>query len=217
MDLGSGGGEMASQVDYSDFEYQFITSEIKLNIDDGLFQVSTEPLGQIGGLSNNEVAELVYHEVQISVEPEDEVADQDVATAIDLRALFGANLPDTGGKQIFNQGIEANSPSQNAQGFVEDRVFQACQDRGVFPFDDEASGPGGGSLSGPNVYEKHWRDITGRGPVLDQNDDIGFSGRLIVGDIVDDAACRATLTAQMIWDVAEVSDAGRAFSIPGPN
>jgi hypothetical protein len=60
--------------------------------------------------------------------------------------------------------------------------------------------------------ERPWRQVTGRGPVLDSNDDIGVNSRLVVNDSI--IGCVGQVRAHLVWDVAEVDDAGRAFSVP---
>ena len=59
---------------------------------------------------------------------------------------------------------------------------------------------------------KNMRNLTGRGPVLDQTDDLTVASRAIASDTVLSPIFRVQVSC--IWDVAETSDAGRVFSVP---
>lgn len=219
--------------DYSEFEYQQITAQIE--IEDPVTNPNAsvlhtlEPLRDIGGLDNNEVAELVYLETQASVEIEDEVADQDVGTAMETRGTVGLNLAatraslvggnigsgDTDGAtdiiETFNGVDPANVESANSTR-SEDRILQLYRANGGIPFDDQLNGPGGNASFEHFYAEKHYRNMTGRGPVLDANDDVSITQALNAGDTV--VPVGANVRCHLIWDVAEVNDAGRAFSVP---
>jgi len=58
----------------------------------------------------------------------------------------------------------------------------------------------------------NYREIVGRGPVLDSSDDLTAVYDLEGEDVI--VTFLGDISIQLIWDVAEVSDAGRAFSVP---
>lgn len=206
--------------DYASFEYQQIGGDPILGGATGgsvgaEFLYEFEPLASIGGLANNEVAELVYHELQITLEPEAEQGnDQNVSSDFEFRGVFGANIGQGNGFQgLANDVEEQISNTTNGYDAAEDRIFQLFRANGVLPFDDETNGPGGGALPTTAIYEKPWRNLVGRGPVLDSNDDLSLSGFINGSDtVLDDAG--ANVRVHLVWDVAETDDAGRAFSVP---
>jgi len=205
----------ASGTDYSDFEYQTLaldsTAAGNGNVNSE-FLYEIEPLGGIGGLDNDEVAELVHLEIHASIEPEDEEGDQDVATAADLRGIVGANINTPDGLAAIGNSVEKQGQGGGAGLEVsDDRVFQQFQARAVLPFDD-TQGPGGGSFDSFH-NSRNFRRITGRGPVLDSTDDITVSGAIIGGDVLA-SVLRSKVNLHLIYDTAHVGDAGRAFSVP---
>jgi hypothetical protein len=215
--------------DYSDFEYQFIDYQHTATYDSG-GQISGrtdaiatfEPLAGVGGLATNEVAELVYMDVTANVEWEDEDDDQNVATQAEFRGVVGANLENSRTQQLpFGQGASETNVITNttdtdilieADSKTDDRIFTHFQTLSGAPFDDETNGAGGNADADGFRMERPWRQVTGRGPVLDSNDDIGVNSRLVVNDSI--IGCVGQVRAHLVWDVAEVDDAGRAFSVP---
>lgn len=204
-------GEMDYGTDYSDFQYQHVTLTPE---NSGNFLFEIEPLQGRAGLDNNEVAELVHLEVQASMEFETESNDQDVGASAELRGTVSINLDRPNGLNgIGNELIEQVNETQSGFEAVDDRILQLFTARGTPAFDDETNGPGGASHDSGMLYENHYRDVTARGPVLDSTDDVTINGSLITGDTLD-GVVRGNVRITMIWDVAEVSDAGRAFSVP---
>lgn len=217
--------------DYSDFEYQQFSSRLQVNESadatggsnpgvEGL--LTFEPLGKIGGLDNNEVAELVYHELSAAVEWEDETGDQNVATFAEGRGVFGVNLNSANSFPAKNQTVEGeileatDHDPDNSNVFFkdlnDDRILQLWQTYSSAPFDDAGGGTGGAGAADQFHAEKNWREMTGRGPVLDANDDLSILYALIAGDTIIDV--NAVVRGHLVWDVAETSDAGRRFSVP---
>lgn len=234
MDMSVSGGDVSA--DYSDYEYQSVSAQLILNEGEDATgdtsarssaQAEFEPLSTVAGLDNNEVAELVHLEVIAALEHENEGADQTLATASEFRGNVGINLPPTGSSFVDN-----NSTGQNAGGgnlfnvndisednvFIqtaestEDRILQHFKAVGSPPFDDSANGNSGANYSSVFHAKKNFRDLVGRGPVLDSTDAITTLLSVNAEDTV--MQILGDLKLQMIWDVAEVSDAGRAFSVP---
>lgn len=222
----------ADGTDYSDFEYQTAALRTQVTPDDSVSTnprartvTSFEPLARIGGLDNNEVAELVYLETFADIEIEDEeVADQDVATTGELRGAVGINLPasDSAFPESADVGFRgevveaANIPEDNVttrgNSRSDDRILQQYFSGFGLPFDDQTNGPGGSGTYNHFYAEKSYRSLTGRGPVLDANDDLSVSAAVNVSDSIIPIASNTRI--HCVWDVAETSDAGRRFSVP---
>jgi len=226
--------ESSPGTDYSDFEYQ--QTSIAMEVGAGstsnprvqaIYDVPI--LDEVGGLDNNEVAELVYLETHAIVEIEDEQADQDVATTGETRGVVGINLPEsreglpdpaaTGNTNRLNATVvdvdsDQTEDALNFQGDtrVEDRFLQMYHTAFGLPFDDEANGPGGAGFMEAFHAEKDYRSLTGRGPVLDNTDEMNIGIALTVSDKT--ATATGTVRTHMVWDIAETSDAGRRFSVP---
>lgn len=222
----------SADVDYSDFEYQQIEAQFSITGDgsndaatvDGLARYDV--LEAVGGLDNNEVAELVGYRLQVGLEVEDsaEDGDQDVGSSIEFRGTFGANLDGTtdaiSSNELGERNIETvffnstGGTNANISGtsVARDEIFDHYRVTGTFPFDDQTNGPGGGGSLPTLQLEENYRQTHGRGPVLDSNDDIGVLGFVIAADTVLTTA--GFVRGTLIWDVAETDDSGRAFSVP---
>lgn len=223
----------ADVTDYSDFEYQTIHAEVVAQEADdstgsGNIRIrslfTSEPLDDVGGLDNNEVAELVAMEVEADITSLDEDADQDVGSSGRLQGVVGVNLPNnssalpsvrgsqTEGEVISSNNISESNINTNGLGGSDDRWLQVFNADAAFPFDDQTNGPGGGASHANFYAQKNYRQLVGRGPVLDSNDDITIASEFTAGDIIINVT--GTVRVHLIWDVAETSDAGRRFSVP---
>lgn len=222
--LNPDGMSMDEDTDYASFEYQQFSLEHTADVGttnnpltDVVFGI--EPLQSLGGLANNEVAELVAHRLTVSLEAESE-QDQAGDSSIEARGFFGANF---NSDEIIIRNSEntievldsgGDTLDAATQGGVRDRdeIFEVYQVHGSTPFSDPADGTGGGGSLTDMIYERNWRDSTGRGPVLDSNDDVTIANRLTAGDM--ETTPRTQITGHLIWDIAETNDAGRQFSVP---
>lgn len=216
--------------DYSDYEYQQALAKHKLSVDStnnrAVVSWNFDPLEGIGGLDSNEVAELVYYELQVSLEIETESGDQSTSGSVETRGIFGANLLDgatmqnnpdepTITRRFNGDVIEERDPDTSDPTIdlaSEDGLFQMYEARSSVPYGSGGVGAGGGHINNGQVYEKHFRDTVGRGPVLDANDDLTLNNVLIFGDT--EVEVSAIIRLHLVWDTAEVDDAGRAFSVP---
>lgn len=222
--------------DYSDFEYQFVDIDFGLTPSADTTNIGAEavytiePLQFAGGLSQNEVAELVYLETYAGIELEDEAGNQQVATTAETRGAVGINLPNSQDAFISkvqtstgdpvdasvevvgtNNGVNAEDDIRPLSSVrTDERFLQAYRAKFSPPFDD--TGPGGSGSHDHFHDKKHFRRLTGRGPVFDANDDLSVSTAFNVGSSVTGGG--STIRLQCVWDVAEVDDAGRAFSVP---
>lgn len=224
--LNADGMNVDEESDYASFEYQQFQYEHSAvpNINasnnplaDVVF--GFDPLQEVGGLANNEVAELVGHRITVGLENESEQS-QSGDSSIEARGFFGANFDDTGliiensENTIDLLDSDGETTDSQSQGGVRsrDEIFEVYQVHGGLPFSDPADGTGGSGDLSDLVYERNWRQTTGRGPVLDSNDTVTVANRLTAGDT--ETAVRMQMTGHLIWDIAETNDAGRQFSVP---
>lgn len=228
--------------DYGDYEVETFTVSLRNDESsdntDGNIKSSAafdfEPLTGAGGLDTNEVAELVYLEVYAKVEHEDRFNDQNVGTSTELRGSVGINLPaqtqaliDTGSDPIPNliegevfEVIDTDTPDDTIQAIggsqTDDRYLQHFTAVGGPPFDDvevgNMNGAGGNNYSSVWHSEKHMRDIFGRGPVIDSQDNLTVLVSLTGEDYIIQIA--ADVKVMAVWDTAETEDSGRRFSVP---
>lgn len=222
MSVNMADGVTDSDNDYSDFEYQQVGLEVTIanpGEDDGssnkLYNVQVDPIDDIGGLKNNEVAELVGFKLQAYLEAEGETGNQGLPADLEVRGIFGINLNQEGGHfRLSNR--EQQGESQQVDTTSEDRILHMYTARSTVGFQDQGidfnGGLGGGGSNEMDRQEQYFRQTHGRGPVLDQNDSISWSGNVVGSDL--NIEVKGVIRTELIWDVAEVSDAGRAFSVP---
>jgi len=213
-----------SGTDYSDFEYQQISATLEAPAADGDQQEQAEltfgvsPLSDVGGLANNEVAELVAYRLSVSFDSDDEAiaGDQNVGGGYYLSGSFGANAADVDAIPEEFDSVELEVGPGNTETSLSsasrDEIFDMFQASASLAFDDQAGGLGGGMHVEGVDYDRNMRQLTGRGPVLDQTDDVTLAARAIASDSV--VTGKFKIHVHLIWDVAETSDAGRAFSVP---
>jgi len=223
-------GHDGEETDYSDFAHQQVNFQTTVDEADLTgspaavrVQHEVEPLAGRGGLAQNEVAELVYFRLEARTADFSDSADQNVGSHVVIFGSFGMNLQatgdelnpaDAGDATVFRrEGTTDDAGNTATLSDVDDRVLCRFAHTSTPPFDDEANGLGGGGQVEPgDVRERNFRDMLGRGPVLDSSDDLtavyDLEGEDVIVTFVGDIA------VDLVWDVAEVSDAGRAFSVP---
>lgn len=232
MHVNTGADTMHEDTDYSSFEYQYLNYSLR---DATLGNESNPNVNAIakvpvlegtGGLDNNEIAELVGLEVSAHIEYEDGANDQNVASSTEFRGVVGANLPaaETGVEigsitnnptpgEIVRVGAGSESDYDvSISSKADDRVFQMFRVDSGPPFDDQTNGPGGTGGRDHWYSFKNFRNMVGRGPVLDANDDMAVYAKLTSEDIIISNFGKVRVAC--IWDVAETDEAGRAFSVP---
>lgn len=230
MDMDMNMGTSSGAADYSDYAYQQVNFQTTVDQNDIngqdcniRVQHEVEPLAGRGGLAQNEVAELVYFRLEARAADFSEDGDQDVGSHVVVFGTFGANLgataeelnpADRGSATVFERNNMASNGGNTAtKSDVDDRVFARFAHTSTPPFDDQTNGPGGGGQTEPgDIREMHYRQVTGRGPVLDSTDDLTAVYDLEGEDLT--VTFLGDISVYLIWDVAEVSDAGRAFSVP---
>lgn len=226
-----GGG--ADDVDFTSFEYQHVqfrhsqdgTSAGGSPSGNSVVQSEVEPLEDIGGLDQNEVAELIavvnpYTKVTADDFPEDS---NNGPGNIDYRGSFGLNL-DAQSDQVQDSGDrnfgtelqtgDGGAVKTNDVGYLTDEaVLLPFEHVAPVQFAEAASGTGGGGATGVTVHNPlMFRDMVGRGPILDSADDVAVVSTINKNqtEFVAEGAFGATL----IWDIATVDEAGRQFGIP---
>jgi len=216
-------------VDYSSFDYQHVTYQHESgggNSGRTTIKTSVEPLQGAGGLDVNEVAELVGYNFEARFAGDGYGAlfsgDQ-LAGSAEYRGAFGVNLPASTQPLIENQGATGQSTifDEDDGGSVttataftdDDPAILEMFDIDLFgPYADTASGTGGGGGLTRVDRFKNWRAVTGRGPVLDAEDELAVVSRQVKNQMGVNIDGRVTVN--LIWDVAEIDDAGARFSVP---
>jgi hypothetical protein len=230
-----------SGTDYSDFEYQQInfehrndSPETSATNSNSRVKVDYDPLESKAGLDIDEVAELVYFELHADLEFEHETDSQGLPSYCELRGSFGTNLGEL--DEVANGDNEKNKDGPDVtvldtfgggfdrvitkgQTISRPEVFQMFRATGEGGFADQGSGIdtggglGGGGSTSPFYAEKHWRNLTGRGPVLDSSDELNLITSHITSDNVIEVGSQTRI--HLVWDVSTVDDAGQKFSVPG--
>mgnify|MGYP007131710429 FL=1 len=183
-----------ASVDYSDFEHQH--GEFRSNVDNptnnSSSYISTQSVDVIedrGGLDNDEVAELVAVRAYTTLGIDDPgaVGGDFAPGKLEYRGVLGANRgardkldSDTGTGREESEANEGDIADFNPQvnTFTRSGVFYHWDSQLHTPFEDGAAGAGGaGSFSGNDAELVNFRSLFGRGPILDQSDDVTAATR----------------------------------------
>jgi len=224
--------------DYSDYEYQHLDFEhVELgdsNSERGIATASVEPLESRGGLETHQVAELVTQFTTVYVEPDNFGGVFETGNSapgnFEFRGVFGSDLDSstdlisdqadggrntlvsgTGSTELFSE--DGAQPQVIVRGHDKTEVFDHFAAIGTMGFEDETSGAGGGAMAQNYSYKKDYRDDMGRGPILDSTDEIGIVSQLVKNNLTADGLSGHYRTT-LVWDTAEVEDAGRKFGVP---
>lgn len=192
-------------VDFSDFSHQVFTAEAQSTNagSTGNYLFDFEALAGQGGLRPNQVAELVGFTFTVSRANEPE-GGNDGSTA-ELRGVFGINLSPEDDITDLANGIDGETTVIDDDG--------GNGQRGVITIDSPSLlMPFSGGGSGSTIYERLYRSdsLTGRGPVVDSDDEISvlFSNINAGGDV------DYMITGKLLWDLYEVDDARSQFAVP---
>jgi hypothetical protein len=223
----------ADDIDFTSFEYQHVQFRHSQEGENGggsnsgnsVVASATEPLEDIGGLDQNEVAELVAIVNPYSkISPDDQGEDdnQEPGTA-DFRGSFGLNLDSQSDQvQDSNQTNDGTTLQTGDGGAVKTNDVNYLSDEAVLmPFEhvlevqyaSATNGVGAGGAVNTQIYNPiHYRQMVGRGPILDSADDVSCVTTINKNrtEFVVEGAFGATL----VWDIATVDEAGRQFGIP---
>lgn len=219
-------------IDYSDFQTQMVRAFAFYDPNPApgtppelsglIVNHQVEPLAGRGGLGPNEVAELMYLEVDVTLDVLCESGGADFTGHVDGSGIVGINLSNddrirestiSGDSTATEVGKTRSSGPVNSPTVTDNdrlQMFEAFLGVG-----DEV---GGGFDYQPFRSVKNFRQTHGRGPVLDANDDISIIGETSTPGIRDDENGAVDIEFEvrltMYWDIAETSDAGRRFSVP---
>jgi hypothetical protein len=235
-------------IDYSDFQTQMVRAFAfytpPRQQQDGrggiVVQHQIEPLQGIGGLANNEVAELVYLETNAICDVftgQNDSADGVPASPahLDLSGIVGINLSarddfvrssSTDGKSEIVDEVQIEGSSTNEVDVTSIRAPTVTDNDRLQMFEAFAGSGHSNGADGSNFSytpfqdEKDFRATHNRGPVLDQTDEISILAESSTNgadnvDIDNGIVFETEVRLTMYWDVAETSDAGRRFSVPG--
>lgn len=224
------GDTMEREVDYSSYEYQQVQLQVDAqNVPNGNINIdgfaNQSVLETRGGLDTNEVAELVAIHRSVHIEPDDYDEDSPISPGgYEFRGVFGNDLegeaeqfitpPAVGSDGITDvNGMAENQTSADSFGNNQSAVFDFWDLQFGAPFASDAAGnAGGGSY---NVLERTLplRKWYGAGPVMDSGDNVGINATLVSNDAAI-GELTGTYKANLVWDIAEVDDAGSRFGIP---
>jgi len=213
--------DSSNSTSYGDYQHEQL--EYNINNTSGVGQnafveIKHDPLERKGGLDNDEVAELVGYEANIIIakDPAPNGAVED--GLYEHRGVWGVNLQ--------ANDITSGPPSgTDAADFDTNRIVSVDTDvgtdtsapsyaaetieQGVFLQYDIVSDAAGESIR----TSKHMRDWYDRGPVIDATDELSFIGAAIKQDGTE-ADMEATLSLNLIWDIAVVEGVRNRFSLP---
>lgn len=226
-----------SDADYGDFDYQHVQYSHKergANSGRSTMTETVDILPTHGGLDSNEIAELVAIRYEVHVFGDDfgDVADT-AQGHLDFRGVFGVDLGSVAdqlqgnrtettdlnklseniGAQAALEVDDSADPVSSVFGHDRDEVFLPFSAGNDTPFSSDAGGVGGGGGSTHTMEGTlNFREMVGRGPVLDSADDIGWVSTLTKSQVSATAEGQVRMT--LVWDTATVDDAGRRFSVP---
>lgn len=222
------------EVDYSSYEFQ--QSEFKISAEDVRTEgagenvsayIQQDPLEPSGGLDQNEVAELVAIHRSISVEP-DNFEDLSPRTQgnFEFRGVFGNDLTaeadqlfpagginNVGNGEVYDQTSDWATFELFNKGQTNAAIFDHFALTQGAGFEEPADGSGAGATTQTLEKTLPLREWYGAGPVLDASDNIGLNANLVSNNI-DIGELSGLYRTTLVWDVAEVDDAGRRFGIP---
>jgi len=175
------------------------------------------------GLDNDEIAELVYMDVEYAVVIRDDSTDNNQTELGNAIAEYSIEVnPGNRDGQILNLTAngDAFTDGENlATGdgalFEDDepgRLFFGLQ-AVTAGFSSGAEGRGGGTDAGESSrFQQHFRDTYGRGPAVDANDDLGVFMEIDNDNVT--AGINIQMTAQLVWDVHTVEGQRGQFALP---
>lgn len=195
--------ESSDEVDYSDFEYdQFLLTTSQDEDGNGTIVADFEPLSQQGGLRPNQVAEIVYIELNVAGTAAEADGGGDSLDTIEQRGTFGINLSEDSDVTSGSGGLEGEGEVVNGE-LVNNNVRQHTKPEVLIPYRVV-------SQNGA-IHERDFRNLTGRGPVIDANDDL-----TAVHTSVSETAESTDFALQIhvVYDLFEIDDSRTAFSVP---
>lgn len=205
-------------------------------------ETSAEPLETTGGLDHNELAELHAYRVTLAVQIEgsDTTDDYNLRPgSIQFRGGVGINLDSTeipnggqAGQGNSNQNpVDSGQPtaapgalttfSEEDHGLIQQVILQKDlpyfqRPSEIDPLNNEQGYAGGGgahkSGEGLTCFPV---DLGVRGPVLDENDEIGLAGAFVNElETQNSLSIEAFVGMDLFWRMHEVSNVRRDYDLP---
>lgn len=215
--------------DYSSWEIQHAQFEHRESASGGdsarsTFTGGVDVLDDRGGLDANEVAELVGmfytarvtsddHETE-SVNAEG-VAEFRGVVGIDVDSISDLLQEQDAGSGTLLESDDSSDGQLEIRSNSKDEVLTHFLTATANPFSSTGNNYGGGGGYIDQSERLNFRELYGRGPVIDSADEISVVTRLIKNNV--QTTVEATLRLTLIWDIATVDEAGRRFSVPGMN
>lgn len=213
--------------DYSDFEYQQIRCQnvIPDSASDGtnvLGKVDIDVLEEQGGLSTNEVAELVYIETETYIEQETDsgLLGSTSESMCEVRGVVGSDIGEPDLFQSSGEDQQGDIIAGTASGGTQ-AAYQTQSVSSAFhgfaatagtAFTNDTVGAGGSFSGTPVNKSKNFRDLTNRGPVLGANDNITVIHQFTSSSVNNQV--RSNVRIHLVWDISTVDDASEQFSVP---
>lgn len=200
-------GDGGHMVDYSDFEYQniWVTQQHTGATATGQYLHEIEALPRQGGLRPNQVAELVYLELTAKNEAE---AGSAGADDLGIRGVFGVDLAAQDDLTSFGDdpGVAGETTTISDNQSTGNLGIVSEEQNEVFV---QFTNGGAGTVQHVRQYRAPW--MTGRGPVLDADDNLS----MVLSTVNNDDDADYNVSVQLIFDVMELDNARSEFSIPG--
>lgn len=196
MSMHTGGMDGSMPESYSDMEVEAFNVVFQDDTDPAnntapsslsTANINWEPKDEKGGLDHNEVVELVAWDYSLGMtfEGSDNAGDYDLLPgSISLRGAFGANLGLDDELNAVGESFDIQRENERGSSGNLGISAQLQDDQGVFdaflinvfqPYLDSGTGyAAGGSVQTVQRENNYHEDHGIRGPVLDENDDIGF-------------------------------------------
>jgi hypothetical protein len=212
------GHDPEDEIDYSAFEYQHIQFVHNADTENQNVTNTLEvsPLADRGGLDNDEVAELVAMRIHVTAGPDDlgGILGNDTAEgSYEYRWTFGSDIgrEDTlPPSRAFT--ADADPGNERSTSNTDPAVFEMFDATAIMPFSDTAQGLGGGGTAINERWTVHFRDMVGRGPVLDAADNLNLVYNLIKNNVT--ANLEGVTRMTLIWDTSTIEGDRRQFSVP---
>lgn len=223
IDMG-GSEHSQSRSTYADYELQQIGYETSaIGSDENVRTFHSHEPVRDRGLENDEVAELVagVFFAQCSLDDFESNATQKPGSA-EHKGTWGANLnfPETGAGDWVTEetnptnGQNIATVSGGSTRFEQDEpgVFENFLCTAISPHQDTANQQAGGGSAETVQWSMNYRNMFGRGPILDASDELTLGVAVVRNETSFTA--EGTFTARLVWDVSTVEDERKEFALP---
>lgn len=212
--------------DYTNFEYEH--HEVSAHPDgptgtgEAFINYSADPLADRGGLESDEVAEVVA--ILATVDAIDDTGVSGTTPArVNWGATFGIDLAeeevpvasarDPGELGTNDAGFDADSGASSfaLRSVINPAVLYSLTGDVISP-QVEGTGAGSGGTDDQYTVERLYRQMVGRGPILDPTDSLDWWVHVAIENVAQDLHLHLSQTT--VYDVATVDESRRKFSLP---